>query len=86
MPPRGPVPACGGADWLGNLIFTAGAGALLASITYGIQPYGSRSTGWTNPYVLGGLATGAALLVAFCVAQTKVADPMFQLGLFRIRA
>ncbi|MFF2147402.1 MFS transporter, partial [Kitasatospora sp. NPDC058190] len=63
-------------DWLGNLTFTAGAGALLASITYGIQPYGGHSTGWTNPYVLGGLATGTALLVAFCVAQTKVADPM----------
>ncbi|MFE7529824.1 MFS transporter [Kitasatospora sp. NPDC057542] len=73
-------------DWLGNLTFTAGAGALLASITYGIQPYGGHSTGWTSPYVLGGLATGTALLVAFCVAQTKVADPMFQLGLFRIRA
>ena len=27
-----------------------------------------------------------ALLVAFCVLETKIADPMFQMGLFRIRA
>ncbi|WP_269857528.1 MFS transporter [Streptomyces sp. RPT161] len=73
-------------DWVGNLTFTAGAGALLAAITYGIQPYGGHSTGWTNPYVLGGLGTGVTLLITFCVAETKIADPMFQLGLFRIRA
>ncbi|MEY9929814.1 MFS family permease [Catenulispora sp. GP43] len=73
-------------DWVGNLTFTAGAGALLAAITYGIQPYGGHSTGWTNPLVLGGLAGGFLLLVVFCVAETRIADPMFNLGLFRIRA
>ncbi|WP_344445414.1 MFS transporter [Kitasatospora nipponensis] len=80
------VPRPGRIDWLGNLTFTAGAGTLLAAVTYGIQPYGGHSTGWTNPWVLGGLATGTGLLVAFCVAETRVAEPMFQLGLFRIRA
>jgi len=73
-------------DWVGNLTFTAGAGVLLAGVTYGIQPYGGHSTGWTNPWVIAGLAGGAALLVAFCVAETKIAEPMFQLRLFRIRA
>ncbi|MFB7663581.1 MFS transporter [Kitasatospora sp. NPDC056138] len=73
-------------DWVGNLTFTAGAGTLLAAVTYGIQPYGDRSTGWTSPWVLGGLAAGVALLVTFCVAEARVAEPMFQLGLFRIRA
>lgn len=73
-------------DWIGNLTFSAGAGALLAAITYGIQPYGGHSTGWTNPWVLGGLGGGVLLLVAFCIAETRVAEPMFQLGLFRIRA
>ncbi|WP_406510618.1 MFS transporter [Streptomyces sp. NBC_00212] len=73
-------------DWIGNLTFSAGAGALLAAITYGIQPYGGRSTGWTNPWVLGGLGVGVALLAAFCIAETRIAEPMFQLGLFRIRA
>ncbi|WP_406116159.1 MFS transporter [Streptomyces sp. NBC_01014] len=73
-------------DWAGNLTFTAGAGILLAAITYGIQPYGGHPTGWTNPWVLGGLGGGVLLLVAFCLVETRVAEPMFQLGLFRIRA
>ena len=73
-------------DWVGNLTFTAGAGALLAAITYGIQPYGGHSTGWTNPTVLGGLGAGVLLLIAFCVAQTRIREPMFKLTLFRVRA
>jgi MFS family permease len=73
-------------DWVGNVTFTAGAGAVLAAITYGIQPYGGHSTGWTNPLVLGGVGAGVLLLVVFCVAETRIAEPMFQLGLFRIRA
>src|SRR5215467_7001830 len=73
-------------DWAGNITFALGAGLLLAAITHGIQPYGGHSTGWTNPWVLGALATGAALLIAFCVIETKIAEPMFRLGLFKIRA
>jgi MFS family permease len=73
-------------DWPGNVTFAVGAALVLISITYGIQPYGGRSMGWTNPLVLGGLAGGVALLAAFCVVETKVAEPMFQMGLFKIRA
>jgi MFS family permease len=73
-------------DWAGNLTFTCGTGILLAAITYGIQPYGGHSTGWTNPWVLAGLTGGVALLAVFCVVETRIADPMFHLGLFRIRA
>jgi len=73
-------------DWWGNLTFAAGAGLLLVSITYGIQPYGGHPTGWTSPRVIGGLATGVALLAIFCMIETKIAEPMFRLGLFRIRA
>ncbi|OEV12280.1 MFS transporter [Streptomyces nanshensis] len=73
-------------DWVGNLTFTAGAGGLLAAITYGIQPYGGHSTGWTNPWVVGGLVTGLGMLVVFCVAETRIREPMFQLALFRVRA
>jgi MFS family permease len=72
-------------DWWGNITFAAGGGLLLVSITYGIQPYGGQPTGWTSPRVLGGLAGGIALLITFCVIETKIAEPMFQLGLFRIR-
>jgi MFS family permease len=77
--------ATGKLDWPGNITFAAGLGALLAAITYGIQPYGGHSTGWTNPWVLAGLIGGAVLLVAFCVIETRVAEPMFHLSLFRSR-
>jgi MFS family permease len=73
-------------DWAGNITFALGAGLLLAAITHGIQPYGGHTTGWTSPWVAGALATGAALLVAFCIIETKIAEPMFRLGLFKIRA
>ena len=73
-------------DWPGNITFALGAGALLIAITYGIQPYGGHSTGWANPWVLAGLIGGAALLIAFGVIETKIAEPMFQMSLFKIRA
>jgi MFS family permease len=70
-------------DRPGILTFAAGLGILLTAITYGIQPYGGHSTGWANPWVLGGLAAGVALLVAFCLVERRSADPMFHLDLFR---
>jgi MFS family permease len=73
-------------DWLGNIMFAAGLGSLLVAITYGIRPYGGHPTGWTSPWIIAGLAGGAAVLGVFCVVETKIAEPMFQLGLFRIRA
>jgi MFS family permease len=73
-------------DWLGNVTFALGAGLVLVAITYGIQPYGGSPTGWTNPWVLGGLAVGIVLLVLFCFIETKIPEPMFQMRLFRIRA
>jgi MFS family permease len=73
-------------DWAGNVTFFLGAGALLAAITYGIQPYGGHATGWTSPWVITGLAGGAGLLIVFGIIETKIAEPMFRMGLFRIRA
>jgi MFS family permease len=73
-------------DWAGNVTFALGAGALLAAITYGIQPYGGHPTGWTNPLVDAGLLGGAALLVVFGIIESKIPEPMFQMSLFRIRA
>jgi MFS family permease len=73
-------------DWAGNALFAVGATSLLAAITYGIQPYGGHTTGWTNPLVLTGLIGGVAVLVVFGIVETKIAEPMFQMGLFRIRA
>jgi MFS family permease len=73
-------------DWWGNVTFAAGASLLLIAITYGIQPYGGHPTGWTSPFVLSGLAGGVAILIVFCLIETHTRDPMFALGLFRIRA
>ncbi len=73
-------------DLAGNLTFALGVSVLLAGITYGIQPYGAHSMGWTNPWVISALLAGLALLVLFAVIETRVPDPMFQLSLFRIRA
>jgi MFS family permease len=73
-------------DWWGNITFAAGASLLLIAITYGIQPYGSAPTGWGSPFVLSGLIGGAAILVVFCLIETHTAEPMFALGLFKIRA
>jgi len=73
-------------DWWGNLLFAAGLISILVGITYGILPYGGHTMGWTNPKVLGELVGGALLLVLFTWVETKVAEPMFRLPLFRIRA
>jgi MFS family permease len=73
-------------DWVGNIMFAVGLGALLIAITNGIRPYGGHATGWTNPWIIGGLVGGAVLLIAFCVVETKIAEPMFRMGLFKIRA
>jgi MFS family permease len=72
-------------DLWGNVTFAAGLIAVLVGITYGIQPYGSHVMGWTSPMVLTLIIGGAAVLAAFCYIETRVPDPMFRLGLFRIR-
>jgi len=72
-------------DWAGNVTFGAGLIAVLVGITYGIQPYGGHTMGWTSPLVLGLIIGGLAVLAAFCVIETRVTDPMFNLGLFKIR-
>jgi MFS family permease len=73
-------------DWIGNVMFAVGLGAVLVAITNGIRPYGGHSTGWTNPLIIAGLVGGTVVLIAFCVFETKIAEPMFQMSLFKIRA
>jgi MFS family permease len=73
-------------DWWGNLTFAVGLIAVLVGITYGIQPYGGHTMGWTNPAVLAELFGGLAVLGIFAVIELRAEEPMFRLGLFRIRA
>jgi MFS family permease len=72
-------------DWWGNLTFAVGLSALLIGVTNGIQPYQGHTMGWTNPSVVALLAVGLVLLGAFVVIELRIAEPMFQLGLFKIR-
>ncbi len=73
-------------DWPGNLSFAVGLTALLIGITYGIQPYGGQTMGWTNPFVIGMILGGLVLLVLFLWIERRVAQPLFDLDLFGIRA
>jgi MFS family permease len=73
-------------DLAGTLTFALGLTALLTGITYGIQPYGDSSTGWTNPLVLGAVVGGVVLLGVFCYVESVVAQPMFNLALFKNKA
>ena len=73
-------------DWWGNITFALGLSAILIGVTNGIKPYGGHAMGWTNPAVIGSIVGGVALLVAFVLIEKRVAEPMFNLALFRIRA
>jgi MFS family permease len=73
-------------DWWGNITFAIGLSAILVAITYGIQPYHGHAMGWTDPWIFGSIAGGILLLAVFAVIETRVAAPMFQLSLYRIRA
>jgi MFS family permease len=76
----------GSVDWWGNLTFALGLSAILIAITHGIQPFSGHAMGWTNPAILAGLIGGTLLLVLFVWIERVVSEPMFALGLFRIRA
>ena len=74
-------------DWWGNITFALGLGAVLIAITYGIQPYRGHAMGWTNPAVLGLLDRRRRCCWPHSrVIESRIAEPMFQLSLFRIRA
>ena len=66
-------------DWLGVLLVASGLGAL----TYGLTLAPER--GWAALAVLGPIAVGTLLLLAFVVSQARVPAPMVPLTLFRSR-
>ncbi|HEY1829386.1 MAG TPA: MFS transporter [Acidimicrobiales bacterium] len=73
-------------DWPGNITFAVGLILIMIGITYGIEPHGHSTTGWTSPFVLACLIIGFLLLVAFGFIEKRSPEPMFRLDLFRIRA
>src|SRR5262249_45004240 len=51
----------------------------------GIQPYGDELMSWTSPGVLSLIGFGILSLIAFVFIELRVARPMFDLKLLRIR-
>jgi MFS family permease len=76
----------GRVDWWGNITFAVGLSAVLIAVTLGLQPHGGHPMGWTDPLVIVLIGGGLALLAAFVVIENRVAAPMIQLSLFRLRA
>ncbi len=73
-------------DWWGNITFAVGLSAILVAVTEGIKPYRGHAMGWTDPLVVGELVGGLVVLASFVAIETRIAEPMFQLAMFRIRA
>jgi MFS family permease len=73
-------------DWGGNITFALGLILIMVAVTFGIRPYGDSATGWGSPKVLILIGAGVASLIAFTMIERRVADPMFKLPLFKIRA
>lgn len=80
------VPRRAAIDWWGNATFALGLVLAMVAVTYGIRPYGGSPTGWGNPLTIALLAGSLVSLAAFAAIELRVAEPMFRLTLFRIRA
>ena len=73
-------------DWAGTLTFGVGLTVLLTGITYGIQPYGDSTTGWTNPWVLGAIVGGLGCWWCSASSSSGWPQPMVNIRLFRSAA
>src|SRR3984885_10044515 len=73
-------------DWWGNATFAIGLIAIMVGITYGIQPYGHHTMGWTSPKVIAEIGGGIIVLIIFCFVEARAESPMFHLELFKVRA
>ncbi len=64
-------------DYLGGLTLIASLAALIVALNRGGQE------GWTSPYILGLFALMAVSLAAFVLIESRVGEPLVDLGLFR---
>jgi EmrB/QacA subfamily drug resistance transporter len=67
-------------DYRGAALFTAALVPILVGLT------NKQSAEWMDPAVGGLIGLGVLLLAAFVVAETRAAEPIVPLGLFRNRA
>src|SRR5690242_11830951 len=68
-----------GLDFVGTTTFVLG----LTGLVYALSKAGL--TGWSDPYVIGGLIVAAVLLPAFVAIERRGSAPMLDLTLFRNR-
>jgi len=73
-------PAARGIDWPGQITLTGGLFLAVLALLRG------HEDGWTSALILGEAAGAVALLGAFVVVESRVAEPMLPLRLFRNRS
>ncbi|WFE23147.1 MDR family MFS transporter [Solwaraspora sp. WMMD937] len=65
-------------DWLGATLLVAGVSAILLALSWGGGEYA-----WGSPVIIGLFAVGAVLAAIFLVQESRVAEPILPLRLFR---
>lgn len=65
-------------DYLGIALVAVGASAVILATSWGGNEYA-----WTSPVIIGLFAGGALALALFCLAETRAAEPMLPMRLFR---
>ena len=66
-------------DWIGNALFVAAATGILVALTMG------GIEGWTQPFVIVGIAAFVVGTPLFILSQLRISEPLLDLSLFRIR-
>jgi len=67
-------------DWIGTILLSVGVVGLILLTTWGGTTYA-----WSSPIILVTGAASVLLLTLFCYVETKVAEPIIPLALFRNR-
>ncbi|WP_371660487.1 MFS transporter [Streptomyces sp. NBC_00280] len=75
--PESSDPQAKAIDWLGMVTFTGALATLILALLQGAQ------NGWDSPLNIAAYVLCAALLVSFIVVETRQAQPMFDISLFR---
>ena len=67
-------------DWLGTALMSSGVTAVILLTTWGGTQYA-----WGSGIIIGLGVVGVALLVAFCVVESRAVEPLIPLALFKNR-
>ncbi|MBV9195524.1 MAG: MFS transporter [Solirubrobacterales bacterium] len=67
-------------DYVGAAVLTAGLSAIVL-----FTSLGGTSYGWGSPLIIALIATGAVLLMLFPIVESRAAEPILPLALFRNR-